>query len=529
MIRLPRTCLAALGAGLLSASCSTPVSTAPYPEIDSQQIRTHLDKYAEAEKSGMEPGGRGEQIAVAYTKSVFTAMGLDVKTPTVPLTRIRPTHTTMALAGASGTRTMQEGPDFVAWTRRHEIETAAAGDLVFVGYGISAPRQGWDDYKDANVRGKILLMLLGDPHVGDRHLLGEVGGDLFGRSRYKFEEAERRGAVGVMLIHVDERAEETWEQIEESSTEVIDSGSPGQPTVHMPFEGWLNFEAARRLFKDSGRDLDEEVTKAQETNFTPLPLPIRAAVQIQSDIGALSTTNVVATIPAFQQPSEYVLYSTQWNNLPVGQSTGADLSDADPTNQSPPGVSVLLEVARALSQVKTPHRAFTFLVVTAESQGVLGLENYLDNPAFSAAATRAAIHVVGFNVHGADKRVAVVGVSYEALKGLVRERAADQFRVAEADFDPERTHYFRPAKIAYTLKQIPSVFLSSGGSLESANVPGPPDMSVGVLDARLLFQVGLHVATDGYWPAWTPSRSLLDYVPKAPAIRDLRPPQRGIR
>ncbi len=529
MIRLPRTLLAALGAGLLSASCSTPVSTAPYPAIDAEKIKQHLEKYAEAEKSGMEPGGRGEQLAVAYTKSVFTEMGLQVQTPTVPLTRIRPTHTTVALAGAGGTRTMQEGTDFVAWTRRHEIETAAAGDLVFVGYGISAARQGWDDYKNVNVKGKILLMLIGDPHVGERHLLGSVGGDLYGRSRYKFEEAERRGAVGVMLVHLDDQADETWDQIEEASTEVLDSGAPGQPTIHMPFEGWLNLEAARRLFKDSSRDLDEELMKAEETNFQPLTLPIRAAVQIQSDIGSLTTTNVVATIPAREDPFESVLYSTQWNNLPVGQSTGADLSDADPTNQSPPGVSVLLEVARALSQVQTPHRAFAFLVVTAESQGLLGLENYLDNPTFSAAATRAAIHVVGFNVHGADKRVAVVGVSYEALKSMVRERAADQFRVAEADFDPERTHYFRPAKTAYTLKQIPSVFLSSGGSLDPVGATGAPDMTVGVLDARLLFHIGLRVATDGYWPAWIPSRTLLDYVPRAPTVQVPRPPQKGIR
>jgi len=250
---------------------------------------------------------------------------------------------------------------------------------------------------------------------------------------------------------------------------------------------------------------------------------------VQSAITGVTSTNVVATLPPVNAPAEYVLFSTQWNDLPVGGAAGADLTDRDPGNQAPAGVSVALEVARALSQVRTPHRGFVFVVVTAEAQGLLGLDSYLDHPLYSEVATRAAIHVAGFNVHGADTRGAVIGAAYEALKGMVRERASEQFRIAEGDNDLERLHFFRPAKVSYTLKQIPSIFLSSGGALDSAAIPvDKMDMTVAVLDTRLLFRVGMQVATADNWPGWEPSRTILDFVPGGPAADDPRR-SKGIR
>lgn len=528
MMRRARAVLAAIGAALLSASCGQPVVTAPYPEVDPQLIRTHLDRFTAAEASGSAPGSHGEEMAVAYSKSVFTDMGLSVQTPQVPLTKIKTTRVTVNLSGAGGNRTLQPGEDVVAWTRRHEPVTSADGELIFVGYGINAPRQGWDDYKNVDVRGKILVMLLGDPYVGQRRLLGAIGGDLYGRTRYKFEEAERRGAAGVLLIHVEDHADEPWSEVQEASTEILDPGAPGQFTTHLPIEGWISPDAARRVFTDAAMDFDEALLKSQENNFMPVTLPVRAQARVESEISAVTSTNVVATLPPVGKPHEYVVLSTQWNNLPAGHPTGSDLTDADPANQSPPGTSVILEVARALSKVRTPHRGFVFVVVTAEPQGLLGLDSYLENPSIAPPVTRAAIHVAGFTARGDDKNIAIVGVAFEALKGLVREQAADQFRVAEGDLDLERLHFFRPARTAYTLQHIPSIVLSSGETWDATTVASKPlDMSIGVLDARLLFNVVLRVATTDYWPAWMPSETLLDYLPSAPAHDARR--ARGIR
>lgn len=507
---------AAAGAALLSAACGQPVVTAPVPEVDPARIQAHLEKYAQAEAAGMDPGGRGEQLAVAYARSVFTEMGIAVQTPAVPLTKIRTKRASVTLTGAAA-RSLAEHDEVVAWSRRHEEVTTADGDLVFVGYGISAPRQGWDDYKNVDVRGKVLLMLIGDPMVGQRHLLGSVGGDLFGRSRYKFDEAERRGAVGVLLVHLEGRGDASWDQIEEAQAEILDPGSPGQFTSHLSLEGWIHADATRQIFTSAGLDFDEALSKAQENNFAPTSLPIHVTAHVESEISPVTSANVVATIPPAGSKAQYVLFSTQWNTLPAGHANGRDLTDADPKDQSPPGASVVLELARALSRAGKPHGGFVFLLVTAEPQGLIGLDSYLDNPAAAASSTRAAIHVVGFDEHVNDKSVDIVGMGYEGLKGLVRSEATDQFRVVESDMEPERLHFFREGRVAYTLKQIPSIFVSSGTTVDrDAAAAAPRDMSAAVLDVRLLYHVGLRVSRNDNWPPWNPSNSLLEYVPKKP-------------
>ena len=172
---------------------------------------------------------------------------------------------------------------------------------------------------------------------------------------------------------------------------------------------------------------------------------------------------------------------------------------------------------------------FVFVVVTAEPQGLIGLDSYLETPASAPSSTRAAIHVAGFNDHGDDKDLNIIGLGYEALKGLVRSEASEQFRIVESDLDPERLHFFREGRVAYTLRQIPSIFVSSGRTVDrQATAAVPRDMSTGVLDVRLLYHVGMRVAATDNWPQWAPSRTLLDYVPaKTEADEGRRP--RGVR
>jgi hypothetical protein len=520
---------AVIAAALLSAACGQPVETKAYPDVDPARIQAHLDQFDQAEAAGMEAGGRGERLAVAYAKRVFTEIGVAVNTPSTPLTKILTKHAAVTLTVNGTSRTLVEGDEVVAWSHRHETMTTADGDMVFVGYGISAPRQGWDDYKNVDVRGKVLLMLIGSPMVGQRQLLGTVGGDLYGRSRYKFNEAERRGAVGVLLVHLEDRSDLTWDQIQEVHTEILDPGAPGQFTPHLSLEGWIHVDAAREIVSAAGLDFADLTTKAQQTNFTAMDIPVHAVAHVESEILPVTTTNVVATIPPVGAPAEYVMFSTQWNTLPAGHANGRDLTNGDPEDQGPPGASVLLEVARALSRARAPHGGFVFLIVTAEPQGLIGLDSYLENPPYAPAATRAAIHVVGFNDrHTDDRRLEIVGLGYETLKGMVREEAAEQYRIAESDFEPERLAFFREGRVAFTLKEIPSIFLSSAKTIDSKTAAAEPrDMSTAVLDVRLLFHLGMSVATANHWPAWEPSRTLLDYDPRAPQADGHRP--HGIR
>jgi Zn-dependent M28 family amino/carboxypeptidase len=527
---MPRSAFAFLFAALVSSACSQPAVTPPYPAIDSERMRTHVERLATADAAGTEPGGRGEQLAVEYLTNTFSEIGLSVQTQTVQLTRITQTSSAMKVSGSARSRSLRARDEYVAWTRRHQSASSVDAEMVFVGYGISAPVQGWDDYKNVDVKGKVLLMLIGDPRAGQRHLLGEMAGDYFGRRQYKFDEAARRGAAGAILIHVADRIDESWDEITRLSADVLDIGATDEVTTHLPVEGWITTNAATELAKEAGLDFAELRRLAEVTNFTPVTLPLRASVEVVNVLSPVTSKNVVATLDAAKTKAEpdYVLYSSQWNHLPAGGRIGADLTDADPENQPPPGAPVLLELARALAREPARQRSFVFLVISAEAEGLLGLSYYLEYPVHPLARTRAAIHLAGFSVGGDHRRVTVIGSGYPALKGLVREQATAQFRITSADKDPERRRFFGSAEAMYTEKSVPSIFLASRPAHESsqpeARQAGPLDMSVGILDARLLFQVGIRAGT-GNWPEWKPPRATT-WLPGAPAGTEGRRPRR---
>jgi len=510
---IPRPALfIVLCAALATPGCGQPTSRRPYPLIDGELIRTHHARMDDAKAGGLEPGSRGEQVAVQYLTSVFGGLGLTVQTQPVLLTRIKPTSTALKI----GARTLRPGDDFVAWTRRHEATVVTNAPVVFVGYGISTPGQGWDDYKGVNVQGKILLMLIGSPHNGQRDLLGTKAGQWYGRRRYKFEEAHRRGAAGVFLISVEDQLGDqpalSWDAIKNADTDILDVGTPEAPTTHLAVEGWMTEAAARDVLSDATIDFDDVRRLAAETNFQAVDVPARAAIEIRNDIGPVIGSNLVATLKGTLP--DYVLYSAQWNDLPPGGLTGSDLSDEDSANEPPPGAPILVEVARALAREQAAHATFVFLIMTAGSEGLPGLDHYLQNPIVPLTQTRAAIHVAGFTEQTGESQISIIGSGYPALKDLAHDQAAEQFRVASTDTDTERLNFFGPAETYYSQKGIPSIFLVSRHAESAvpdpaAAVGAPADMSIAVLDAQLVFQVGLSVATSSNWPQWTPTRAVI--------------------
>jgi Peptidase family M28 len=528
---LPRSALVlvcSLWAALMSAGCSQPTLTPSYPVIDGEQIRAHLARLDAAEADGIEPGSRGEQLADQYLSSTLKGFGLSVQTQPVTLTKITPTSTSVKM----GARTLRPGDDFVAWTRRHQTAVVVDAEMIFMGYGISTPRQGWDDYKGVDVRGKMLVMLIGSPHNGARDLLGAIGGDYYGRRRYKFEEARRRGAAGVFLVRIDDQIDDepelSWQVLKNSTTEILDADTAQGAAIHLAVEGWMTTEAAREVLHDGSVDFDEVKRQSAETNFRPVPVPLRAVVEVRSDLGPVVATNVIGTLKGTLP--DYVLYSSQWNDLPAGGFTGGDLSDPDPGNQPPPGAAVLLEVAHALAREPVVHRTFVFLFSTAGSEGLLGLDYYLNHPIYPLKSTRAGIHLAGFSVQSGDSQISIIGDGFQGLKDLVREEAAEEFRVGSEDTDLERMRFFRPGEAGFTESGVPSIFLVSRPlsevEVEGEVAPARPDMSVGILDAQLMYQIGLRVATANNWPKWKPVPAVVP--PGTPARSAPRRPA-GIR
>lgn len=519
---MQRSALAVLCAALASAACSEPARIAPYPEVDPERIRTHVERLTAAESAGAAAGSHGEQLAAAYLTEEFGAMGLHVERQTVPITRITPREMSFAARGQGG-RSLRPGDDFVAWTRRREPQVEVSAPLVFAGFGISAERQGWNDYKDVDVRGKIVLLLSGDPLTGTRHRLGPAGRDVYSSREYKFEEAARRGALGVFLIHRDDDTSRPWSVVRRESAEVQDLDLPARPAGPLRVEGWMTAEAAAGIATAPGKTFEDLVGLADRTNFVPVTLPLEATVRVTTEIAHASAINVIATLePRSEEKDEaaadpdYVLFSTHWNDLPdQGSGTGHLADDAD--GNEPPGAAVMLEVARALAR-ETPRRGYLFLVMTAESDGLLGLEHYLEHPVRPLARTRAGVHIAGFSLRAADSSVFIVGPAHHTLKAIVRTAAAEQFRGTLGDEDADRVDFYHNAAMFYSAHAMPSIFVTSlpGRGQADPDAGRPADMTVAVHDTRLYFDVGRRVATAPYWPGWQPA---LDPSPHAAPIR----------
>lgn len=526
---MQRSALAVLCAALASAACSSPARTAPYPEIDPERIRTHIERLTAAEDAGAAAGTHGEQLAAAYLTNEFGAMGLHVDTQTVPMTRITPRAITFSTDGTTA-RTLRPGDDFVAWTRRREPKVDGAAEMVFAGYGISAERQGWDDYKGIDVRGKIVLLLSGDPLTGKRHRLGPAGRDVYGSRDYKFQEAARRGALGAFLIHRDDRSR-PWQVVRRESSEVQDLNLSSFQVPPLLVEGWMTTEAATAILAGAGGPLEDLVDLAEQANFQPVALPLRATVSVASEIAETAAINVVATLePRAEDKDEavanppYVLYSTHWNDLPEqAGATGHLRTNAE--GNEPPGAAVMLEVARALAR-ETPRQGYVFLVVTAESDGLLGLDHYLEHSIRPLAQTRAGIHIAGFGLRAAQSSVSIIGPAHQSLKVIVREATAEQFRGTTGDTSADRIDFYRSASVYYSAHGVPSIFLTSRPPGSQADLaPGEAaDLSVAVHDARLFFHIGRHVAQAPYWPGWKPALDLSPHTkPPAGAVA---PPRR---
>jgi Zn-dependent M28 family amino/carboxypeptidase len=298
--------------------------------------------------------------------------------------------------------------------------------------------------------------------------------------------------------------------IRRSSVDLLDVSHPAKSASYLAVEGWINGEAARGLFVDAGLTLDAMMPLAEHANFAPVSLPLRAAIHVQSDLTSVTSTNIVARLEGAGEAAEHVLYSAQWNRLPVGDGSRDDLTDTEAGDQPPPGVPVVLEVARALAREPKIPQSFVFLAVTAESEGLAGLDYYLSNPVYPLTGMRAAIHLAGFSMKGPGHHLSIIGPSFPALKELVRQQAAEQFRVASPDPDPERSRFYGSSEDTYRERAIPSVFLASWQASDAVSTApvGSADMSVAVLDAQLLFRLGRRVVTAGNWPSRQTTRAL---------------------
>src|SRR6478672_8171222 len=449
-------------------------------QISEVRLRAHIKFLSDDRLEGRGTGSRGGELAALYIAEQFEAMGLKgagakgsfwqpaslVGVKADPKTELR-------INGANRSEAFKFADDFVAFTGAQTEHVDVNADLVFVGYGIDAPEQKWNDYKlpAEDYRGKVLVMLVNDPPAtaSEPDLFGGRRLTYYGRWTYKYEEGARRGAAGVILLHTNESAGYPWGVVRTSngSWRFDIARTANDTTPFLQFRSWVTDAAARRLMKLAGQDLDLLRNKAATRDFQPVNLGLKGKLNLKSEVKRVAAPNVVGVIEGSdpQLRSEYVVYSAHWDHLGVGapDKNGDTIYNGALDNAS--GCAVVLAIAEHLASLppaQRPKRSSLFLFPTAEEQGLLGAEWYSKHPVVPLDKTAANVNLDSMNVLGPTQDFIPLGAERSSLKSVVEAVARDMKLRVSPDSRPEQGSFYRSDHFPFAKVGVPSISLKEG-------------------------------------------------------------------
>ncbi|WP_242165343.1 M28 family metallopeptidase [Lysobacter sp. M15] len=522
-----------------------PETTAPAgTHVFSDAIKA--DDFAELVKTlasdefeGRGPGTPGEEKSVQYIKAQFERIGLKPGNngdwfQTVPMQETTADETTTMAIDVNGKpHTLKFGTDMVIGTRTGQPEVKVdASELVFVGYGVDAPEQQWNDYAGVDVKGKTVVMFVNDPgfHVKDPDLFNGNRMTYYGRWTYKFEEAARKGAAAALLIHDTEGASYGWDVVKNSwSGAQYDLRAADDPEPRLPLQGWITGDQARALFADAGLDLDKLRSDANKRGFKPVPMSAKMSVALKSTTSEKSSRNVLGLLPGTGKPEEAVVYMAHWDHL--GKHDGEQTPDGktdviyNGAVDNATGVAGIIEIAEQMAKLGKPKRSVLFLAVTLEESGLLGSKYYVAHPAIPLDKTVAVINLDAMGVAGKAKDMTVVGMGNSELEDIIKPIAAKQGRTLVEESNPAGGYYFRSDHFNFAKAGVPALYTDAGTDLvEGGKAAGdaagedyndnryhkPGDeydpatwkLDGAIDDLAAVYDVGLQIANGDTWPNW---------------------------
>jgi|UniRef100_UPI004048A535 Zn-dependent M28 family amino/carboxypeptidase len=499
-------------------------------DLEPNLIRLSSDEFL-----GRMPFTAGEEMTTQFLESKFKEMGLepgngDSYFQEVPMVSIvsRPQQT-IAFEGPQGAIQGAGLNDFVLWTQRTDsLVRIQDAEVVFAGFGIVAPEYGWDDYKNLDVKGKIVVVLINDPGFGSDDPTFFKGNTMtyYGRWTYKYEEAARQGALGCLIVHNTIPAGYGFNVIQNSwNASKLYLDDRGQEAYKLGFEGWITLPFAKQLFDKMGKNDSEILQKARKIDFqgftTEMVLNTSIAVEATYNV----SKNVVAKITGKKAPEEVIVYTAHWDHLGIGKAdeTGDSIYNGALDNAS--GTAALLALAKAFKTDAQPDRTVVFLSVTAEEQGLWGSAYYAQQPIYPKEKTVANINMDGINPYGKMKDVSVIGVGQSEMEDLLDEELKKLGRYAAPEPNPVAGYYFRSDHFNFAKIGIPALYFGTGiDHVEKGKEYGkqlqdeytavyyhkPADsydpkrwnLDGAVDDVQLLYQVGRNLANSARWPGW---------------------------
>lgn len=441
--------------------------------ISPQEIDAHLRFLSSDLLEGRAPATRGGQLAEQYIATELESFGVKPGVgdssyfQRVPIDVVRTDPSTIRVtASGKANATLRSTDDVVVGPGSATDVSAAHGELVFVGYGATAPEYKWDDFKSTDVRGKILLVLVNDPPAtrAEPNLFGGKAMTYYGRWTYKYEEAERRGAAGMLIVHTTERAGYPWHVVVNSfsSEQRMLPRSPSLPAP-LGVRAWITDSAATALLAQAGLNMAQLRTEAESRNFRPVSTGIVMDISMKNTVRHMSANNVVGVLTGSDAKlrDQYVAYSAHWDHFGIGPVVNGDsIYNGAVDNGS--GVATVLAIAHAAAQGPRPRRSQLFVFVTAEEAGLLGSAYFAQHPTVPAADIIAALNMDIVTLNGRVRDLDVMGDNKSSLgPSLAQLVRAEGVRLSP-DAHPEQGHFYRSDHFSFAQVGIPAVSIGGG-------------------------------------------------------------------
>lgn len=533
---MPRTLAAAL---LLAATAAEPA--AAQSDIDAANLEQTVRTLASDQFQGRAPGTAGEDRTIGYLIGRLQALGLKPAgvnggwTQPVPLLHTRVGKPATLTFDRNGTRApLTFGTDiYLSTLQPKDRAVIDKAPLVFVGYGVTAPERGWDDFKGQDLKGKVAVFLINDPDflaARGEDAFGKFGGrtmTYYGRWTYKFEEASRRGAVGALIVHDADGVGYGWNVINSPAGENYGLVVPPEQVTSLALQGWISGETATRLFANARQDLAKLRVAARRRDFRPVDLgtSFSAAIPVTHDV--VQSQNVLAKIPGAKRPDEVVMYGAHWDAYGEGAPDEKDRVYRAGANDDALGVAGLFEIARLFKAAPAPDRTIAFAFWTAEERGLLGSEAYAANPIFPAEKTVANFGLDILQTAGCAKDVVLVGKGQGSLEDDLARVAKAQGRAVSVESLPERGLFYRADHFSLAKRGVPVLLMMGIAGASDLVEGGKPagqawvdaytgkcyhqacdawdeswNLGGAVQDIDLFYQLGDELARSARWPEW---------------------------
>jgi len=453
------------------------LDSAALSAITEDTYKAHVTTLSSDAFLGRKPFTKGDTLTVEYIEQQFKDLGLqpgngDSYFQEVPLVEIasEPKNKVLTFTGETGTVSANHLDDYVIGSRRLQDNIdIPESELVFVGFGIVAPEFDWNDYEGLDVKGKTVVAMVSDPGRYDKNLFKADTMTYYGRWKYKFEEAARQGATGVLLIHETAAASYGWNVVRSGwSGPQLEMVTEDDGASFAAFEGWISNETSKKLFELAGLSADI-MEEAKKPGFKAVPLNVTTSVGIQNSFRKSTSNNVIAKLEGSKRPDEVIIYTAHWDHLGIGEPVDGD-SIYNGAIDNAAGVSALFEIAKAFQAAKVqPERSIVFAAWTSEEEGLLGSAYYAQHPIYPLNKTVANLNMDAFSALGATKDVSIVGIGQTEIEDYVEKSAAKFGRTVKGESDPTSGGFYRSDHFNFVKVGVPGLFMGAGSELLSTD------------------------------------------------------------